>query len=143
MSTKIGINGFGRIGRLVLRASLNNPEIEIVSINDLTDTKTIAHLLKYDSTHGRLNYKVDYDETAIAVEAAEHVAGKGSVDTDARPSMGGEDFSYMLESRPGSMILIGNGYSAGLHHPEYDFNDDIIPFGISYWARIMEANPGR
>ncbi len=96
--------------------------------------------------HFRRGYPVTVNhdvETAIAIDAAEHVAGKGSVDTDARPSMGGEDFSYMLESRPGSMILIGNGYSAGLHHPEYDFNDDIIPFGISYWARIMEANPGR
>lgn len=87
---------------------------------------------------------VNHDvHTALAVEAAEHVVGKGQVDTDARPSMGGEDFSYMLESRPGSMILIGNGDSAGLHHPEYDFNDDIIPFGISYWAQLVESNPVR
>lgn len=82
-------------------------------------------------------------ETEIAVEAAETVAGNGKVDTTVLPIMGGEDFSYMLEARPGSMILIGNGESAGLHHPEYDFNDEIIPLGISYWAQLAESNPVR
>ena len=53
MSIKIAINGFGRIGRLVFKASQNNPDIEVVAINDLTDAKTLAHLLKYDSVHGR------------------------------------------------------------------------------------------
>ena len=82
-------------------------------------------------------------ETEIAVQAAEAVAGNGKVDRTVLPIMGGEDFSYMLEARPGSMILIGNGESAGLHHPEYDFNDDIIPLGISYWAQLAESNPVR
>ncbi|MEL7970593.1 glyceraldehyde 3-phosphate dehydrogenase NAD-binding domain-containing protein [Klebsiella pneumoniae] len=50
---KVGINGFGRIGRNVLRAALNNPDIQIVAINDLTDSKTLAHLLKYDSLLGK------------------------------------------------------------------------------------------
>ncbi len=53
MSIKVGINGFGRIGRLVFKAAFNDPEIEFVAINDLTDAKTLAHLLKYDSTHGK------------------------------------------------------------------------------------------
>jgi glyceraldehyde 3-phosphate dehydrogenase (phosphorylating) len=67
MSIKIGINGFGRIGRLVFRASLNNPDIEVVAINDLTDTKTIAHLLKYDSVHGQLSQPVSSADGSISV----------------------------------------------------------------------------
>ncbi|MEE8480638.1 MAG: glyceraldehyde 3-phosphate dehydrogenase NAD-binding domain-containing protein, partial [Desulfobacterales bacterium] len=53
MSVKIGINGFGRIGRYVLRAAFNHPEVEVVAINDLTDPGTIAYLLAYDSVHGK------------------------------------------------------------------------------------------
>ena len=53
MSVKLGINGFGRIGRMVFRAAQNNPGIEVVGINDLSDIATMAHLLKYDSVHGR------------------------------------------------------------------------------------------
>jgi len=64
---KVGINGFGRIGRLVFRAALNNPDIEIVAVNDLTDVKTLAHLLKYDTTHGTLNAKVEVGEDSIIV----------------------------------------------------------------------------
>lgn len=68
MSIKLGINGFGRIGRLVFRASLNHPDIEVVAINDLTDTKTIAHLLKYDSVHGQLNLPVSSADGSISVD---------------------------------------------------------------------------
>ncbi|MDF2722177.1 MAG: gap [Paenibacillus sp.] len=64
---KVGINGFGRIGRNVFRASLNNPNVEIVAINDLTDVNTLAHLLKYDTTHGRLNATVEAGEGALFV----------------------------------------------------------------------------
>ncbi|WP_027086328.1 type I glyceraldehyde-3-phosphate dehydrogenase [Cohnella panacarvi] len=64
---KIGINGFGRIGRNVFRASLNNPNVEVVAINDLTDVSTLAHLLKYDTTHGRLNGTVEVGEGALIV----------------------------------------------------------------------------
>jgi glyceraldehyde 3-phosphate dehydrogenase len=67
MSIKVGINGFGRIGRLVFRSSLNNPDVEVVAINDLTDTKTIAHLLKYDSVHGQLNLDVSSSDGSINV----------------------------------------------------------------------------
>ena len=66
------------------------------------------------------------------------VAGADKVDTDT-PVMGGEDFSFMLEARPGAFIFLGNGGTAGLHHPEYDFNDDTIPVGVSYWARLVET----
>src|SRR5438552_16708948 len=67
MATKIGINGFGRIGRNVLRASLDRPDIEIVATNDLTDTKTLAHLLKYDSVLGPLHGDVKEDANGILV----------------------------------------------------------------------------
>jgi hippurate hydrolase len=53
--------------------------------------------------------------------------------------MGAEDFAYMLEARPGAFIFIGNGDSAGLHHPAYDFNDDAIVYGASYWIRLVET----
>ena len=58
MAVKVGINGFGRIGRNVLRASLNDPNLEFVAVNDLTDPKTLAHLLKYDSILGNLKHKI-------------------------------------------------------------------------------------
>ena len=53
--------------------------------------------------------------------------------------MGAEDFSYMLEARPGAFIFIGNGDTAGLHNPGYDFNDAALPFGIGYWAKLVET----
>src|SRR5579863_7544764 len=67
MPVKVGINGFGRIGRNVVRAALNNPHIEFVAVNDLTDTKTLAHLTKYDSVMGRLEETVTHDEHSISI----------------------------------------------------------------------------
>ena len=78
-------------------------------------------------------------QTDFAAAIASDVAGAQGVDTDTPPLMGGEDFSFMLEARPGAFIFIGNGDSAGLHHPAYDFNDDAIPAGMSYWARLVET----
>ena len=68
MSIKIGINGFGRIGRFVFRAALNNSEVEVVAINDLTDSATMAHLLKYDSVHGQLTNEIISREGALEVD---------------------------------------------------------------------------
>jgi glyceraldehyde 3-phosphate dehydrogenase len=67
MSIKIGINGFGRIGRLVFRAALKNPEVEVVAVNDLSDIKTMAHLLKYDSVHGHLDLDIGTDGDTLIV----------------------------------------------------------------------------
>src|SRR5947208_4868493 len=67
MPVKVGINGFGRIGRNVVRAALNNPEIEFVAVNDLTDTATLAHLTKYDSVMGRLDADVTCDSESISI----------------------------------------------------------------------------
>ena len=67
MAIKVGINGFGRIGRNVVRAGMHNPEVEFVAANDLTDTKTLAHLLKYDSTLGQLKEEVSIDGDSVVV----------------------------------------------------------------------------
>ncbi|HET6839311.1 MAG TPA: M20 aminoacylase family protein, partial [Bradyrhizobium sp.] len=76
-------------------------------------------------------------QTDVAAKAARAVAGDGNVQ-DMAPLMGGEDFAYMLEQRPGAFIFCGNGDSAGLHHPAYNFNDDAIVFGTSYWIKLVE-----
>ena len=68
MTIRVGVNGFGRIGRNFFRAARHDQDIEIVAVNDLTDNKTLAHLLKYDSTFGRLDAEISYDETAISVD---------------------------------------------------------------------------
>jgi len=98
----------------------------------------------------KLTYHRDYPvtrnherQTAFAVSVAAQVAGGERVDAAAAPVMGGEDFSFMLEARPGAFIFVGNGDSAGLHHPAYDFNDKTIPIGVAYWAKLVEtAMPG-
>ena len=75
-------------------------------------------------------------ETEHCVAAARVVAGDCT--SDAPRTTGGEDFAYMLNDCPGAYIQVGNGPSAGLHHPEYDFNDDLIPVGCSYWVTLAE-----
>ncbi|KKC35330.1 amidohydrolase [Devosia epidermidihirudinis] len=77
-------------------------------------------------------------QTDFAAEVAKEVVGEDRVDTNAPPSMGGEDFSFMLEARPGAYIFLGNGDSSELHTDTYDFNDEIIPVGASYWAKLAE-----
>ena len=76
--------------------------------------------------------------TDYAIAAAQSVAGEAGVQTDIEPIMGGEDFSEMLEERPGAFIMLGNGDSAGLHHPKYEFNDEAIPVGCSWFAALAE-----
>ncbi|MBP1885231.1 M20 aminoacylase family protein [Sinorhizobium mexicanum] len=91
--------------------------------------------------YGR-NYPVTVnhaDETGHALAAAATVAGATQVNASLDPMMGGEDFSYMLLARPGAFIFMGNGDTAGLHHPAYDFNDEAIPHGISYWVKLAET----
>ena len=84
----------------------------------------------------------DAGRARFAATVAAEVAGAANVDGNADPVMGAEDFSYMLEARPGAMMYIGNGPSAGLHNPAYDFNDAIIPLGCSYWVRLVETALG-
>ncbi|MBS1304232.1 M20 aminoacylase family protein [Loktanella sp. SALINAS62] len=75
------------------------------------------------------------DQTAFAADVARAVSGDCA---EAPLVMGGEDFAFMLEERPGAYILVGNGDTASVHHPEYNFNDDAIPAGCSWWAEIVE-----
>ncbi|AFZ25519.1 glyceraldehyde-3-phosphate dehydrogenase (NAD+) [Cylindrospermum stagnale PCC 7417] len=93
---KIGINGFGRIGRLVLRAGLNNPNIEFVGINDLVPPDNLAYLLKYDSTHGRLNNKIEAKEDGILIDG--HLVPCVSVRNPAELPWGKLGADYIVES---------------------------------------------
>jgi amidohydrolase len=100
---------------------------------------------KLHGAKAKVTYSRDYpvvvnhpQETDFATNVAVEVAGEANVDPATVPVMGGEDFSFMLEKRPGAFIFMGNGNSAGLHHPAYDFNDKAIPFGASYWVRLVE-----
>jgi amidohydrolase len=93
----------------------------------------------------RVAYKRGYPPTInddratdFAMAVAKAVCGDAQVDGDTAPLMGSEDFSYMLQERPGNMIFLGNGDTAMCHHPAYDFNDAIIPVGVSYWVGLAE-----
>ncbi|MDQ0456541.1 M20 aminoacylase family protein [Rhizobium paknamense] len=77
-------------------------------------------------------------ETEHAARAAIDIVGPSNVNSDVDPSMAGEDFAFMLKARPGAYIMIGNGDTAGLHNPAYDFNDDAIAYGVSYWVKLCE-----
>jgi len=79
------------------------------------------------------------EQTAFAASVAREVAGKERVDVAFPPRMAAEDFAFMLNERPGAFIWIGNGDSAGLHHPAYNFNDEAILAGTSYWVRLAES----
>jgi amidohydrolase len=94
-----------------------------------------------------VRYSRDYPVTrnhakqaAFAASIAAEISGADKVNGNVLPVMGGEDFSFMLESRPGAFVFFGNGKTAGLHHPDYDFNDDAIPAGVSFWARLAETS---
>lgn len=93
-----------------------------------------------------VNYELGYPvtvnhphETEFAASVAADVSGQTKVEDDMPPKMGAEDFSYMLEARPGAFIFLGIGDNANLHHPAYDFNDEAIPYGISYWVTLAET----
>lgn len=77
-------------------------------------------------------------EASFAADVAAEISGEERVDRDVAPSMGGEDFSFMLNERPGAYIFVGNGDSSELHTDTYDFNDEAIPVGTSYWVRLAE-----
>jgi len=97
----------------------------------------VSFALDYRRNYPATINPVDQSEFAAAV--ARQVAGVDRVRTDDPPVMGAEDFSFMLEARPGAFIWLGNGDSAGLHHPSYDFNDAALPYGMAYFARIVET----
>ncbi|MEL7256469.1 MAG: M20 aminoacylase family protein [Pseudomonadota bacterium] len=115
------------------------------AIRDLTEQRMRALCKNIGEAFGgtiTLEYERNYpvmanhaEQTNFAAEAARAVTGQCE---DAPLVMGGEDFAFMLEERPGAYILMGNGPSAPVHHPEYNFSDDAIPFGCSWWAEVVE-----
>ncbi|KQZ01106.1 amidohydrolase [Pseudolabrys sp. Root1462] len=111
------------------------------NLHRIVENTAAALGAKAKLTYNR-NYPVlvNHDrETAFAAAVAKEIAGADRVDTAHPPMMGGEDFSFMLQKRPGAFIWVGNGDSAGLHHPRYNFNDDAIPLGTSYWVKLVET----
>jgi amidohydrolase len=99
--------------------------------------------LDYDLAHPVTFNRAE--EAEFAAMAARELAGEDGVDDAAQPVLAGEDFSHMLRARPGALIFIGNGASAALHHPAYDFDDRALAAGMAYWVRLAERAlaPGR
>jgi len=118
-------------------------------VRDLLEARLHAVIEGTAALYGataKLTYKRDYpvlrnheQETSFAASVASEVVGGSHVDTAMVPVMGAEDFSFMLEARPGAFIFVGNGPSANLHHPAYNFNDEVIPIGTSYWVKLVET----
>ncbi|MDK4742241.1 M20 family metallopeptidase [Rhizobium sp. CNPSo 3464] len=99
---------------------------------------------KLHDTQAEIDWRPGYpvtvnnaEKTAVAIAAARSVVGAERVNGNWPMTMGSEDFSYMLEKRPGALIWVGNGDSADLHNPAYDFNDNAIAYGIDYWAALV------
>lgn len=110
-------------------------------IRTLVDSVCAAFGAKATVTYSR-GYPVtvnDTEKTSFIVDVARQIAGDNAVDGAVQPMMGSEDFSFMLQERPGAYIFVGNGDTAGLHHPAYNFDDEAAPYGVSLWAKIVEA----
>jgi amidohydrolase len=82
-------------------------------------------------------------ETEIAAAAARRIAGDNGVDARCKPIMASEDFAFMLNARPGAYLLVGNGDTAPVHNPHYDFNDALLPIGASYWLALVDEILGK
>ena len=118
------------------------------AVQDIVEARVIETVESTARAHGcdvDCVYRRDYPVTSnaegptnFAAEIARSVSG--DIDTNVEPAMGAEDFSFMLNERPGAMIWLGNGDSANLHNAAYNFNDEIIPTGVSYWAKLVEAS---
>jgi hippurate hydrolase len=122
------------------------------SVRDLLHTRLVETAESIGRAYGAtvsVNYQRNYPvtvnhpkETEHAVAVARAIVGADKVEPNVTPIMGGEDFAFMLEARPGNVIWIGNGDTAACHHPAYDFADAAIPFGVTYWAKLVEARLG-
>jgi len=146
-SVRTESNAFNVIpGRVDLRGTARTLDADT---RDLIETRVRALAEATAAAYGA-TAEVDYvrtypvtvnaaAEAGFAARVAADVVGAARVSADAPPVMGAEDFSFMLQSRPGAFVFVGNGTTAALHHPEYDFNDDLIPVGCSYWTRLVET----
>jgi metal-dependent amidase/aminoacylase/carboxypeptidase family protein len=134
----------------LLRGTARSLTPEVRDLLEKRLHEVVAGTAQLYGATAKLTYKRDYPVTrnherqaAFAASVAAQVVGHERVDDHVAPVMGAEDFSFMLEARPGAFIFVGNGDSAGLHHPAYDFNDETIPIGTSYWVKLVEtALPG-
>ncbi|MGY3697059.1 amidohydrolase [Bradyrhizobium sp. USDA 3240] len=128
----------------VLRGTVRTLTPEVRQLIEKRIGEVVKGVAQLTGARIDLDYKRGYPvtvnhapQTEFATRIAKEVAGDGNVHA-MPPLMGGEDFSYMLEARPGAFIFCGNGDSAGLHHPAYNFNDEAIVFGTSYFVKIVE-----
>jgi amidohydrolase len=134
----------------LLRGTARSLTPEVRDLLEKRLHEVVAGTAQLYGATAKLTYKRDYPVTrnhahqaGFAASIASQVVGAERVDDNVAPVMGAEDFSFMLEARPGAFIFVGNGEGAGLHHPAYDFNDEIIPIGTSYWVKLVEtAMPG-
>jgi amidohydrolase len=101
-------------------ASANNMRVDVIP----SATKAYPVTFNHDA------------ETDLAIAAMSAVVGRENVDDKIKPTMGAEDFAFMLKRLPGAYVFMGNGDSAPVHHPAYDFNDEAIPYGVAFWAEI-------
>jgi len=119
------------------------------SVQDTVEIQVKQLINKTAEAYGataEIHYKRDYPSTinadaqaSFAAAVASEVAGADNVDDNVVPLLAAEDFSFMLNERPGAFIFVGNGNSAALHHPHYNFNDKVIKFGCSYWLALVES----
>jgi hippurate hydrolase len=136
-------NVIPQTARLTGTARTLSPEIR-----DLLEKRmqeVVEHTAAAFGARAKLEYERRYpvlsnhaEQAAFAARVARQIVGD-KVDEETPPVMGGEDFAFMLEARPGAFIYLGQGDTQFLHHPEYDFNDDIIPIGCSYWVKLVET----
>ena len=133
----------------LLRGTARSLQPEVQDLLERRLHEVVEGTAKSYGAKAKLTYRRDYPitsnhpaQTEFAASVAQEIVGKERVDTKVAPVMGAEDFSFMLEARPGAFIFVGNGESEGLHHPAYDFNDEIIPVGSSYWVRLVEKALG-
>jgi amidohydrolase len=129
-----------------LKGTVRSLRAEVRDLLEKRVREVVAGVAQITGARIELDYERSYPvvvnhvaQTALAARVAGEIAGEANVNTDMTPIMGAEDFSYMLEARPGAFIFIGNGDSTGLHHPAYNFNDDAIVFGTSYWVKLVET----
>ena len=129
-----------------LKGTVRSLKAEVRDLIERRMREVVAGVAQMTGARIELDYDRGYPvvvnhalQTDTAFKTASTIAGAEQVDTDIAPMMGAEDFSYMLEARPGAFIFMGNGDSAGLHHPAYNFNDDAIVYGTSYWVKLVES----